>query len=147
MRRGDRFIILQPVIGLLRRLALGERPEHVLLAGRPGSGKSTTLQRLLLELVEAARADESQPIPVLVQLKGSSPILEAIANELEKGDLEFDPKEIKRLLRHKRLILLLDGVNEIPNDLLRRGLQEFRNHYSDISIIHQLNFSLFPLQL
>jgi hypothetical protein len=66
---------------------------------------------------------------VLVQLKGSAPVLAAIGNELERGDLELEPEEIKRLLRHQRLILLFDGVNEIPTEPSRQQLQEFRDAY------------------
>ena len=120
----ERFLVLTG----LRKYALGEKREHVLLAGRPGSGKSTTLKQILLEMTEAALTDDTQPIPVLVQLKGNCPILEAIANELENGDLELEPKEIKRLLRQNRLVLLLDGINEIPSEDLRTKLQEFRDN-------------------
>ena len=56
-----------PVLEGLRRMALGHERQHVLLAGRPGSGKSTTLQRLLLELADVGLA-EATVIPVYVQL-------------------------------------------------------------------------------
>jgi predicted NACHT family NTPase len=39
-----------PVLAGLRKYALGDEREHVLLAGRPGSGKSTALRQLVLEL-------------------------------------------------------------------------------------------------
>ena len=43
--------------------------EHVLLVGRPGSGKSTALQRLLLEEAERALGDADARIPVLLELR------------------------------------------------------------------------------
>jgi predicted NACHT family NTPase len=43
-----------PVLAGLRRFALGENREHVLLAGRPGSGKSTALRQLAVDLAVAA---------------------------------------------------------------------------------------------
>jgi HEAT repeat protein len=131
-----------PVLAGLRRYAIGDEREHVLLAGRPGSGKSTALRQLVVELAEARQPlilggheGGGSQIPVLVQLKGSAPVLEAIGNELERGDLELEPKEIKRLLRHQRLILLFDGVNEIPTESLRQQLQEFRDAYPETPMI------------
>ena len=43
--------------------------EHVLLVGRPGSGKSTALARLLLQEAEIALSDRLAKIPVLVELR------------------------------------------------------------------------------
>ncbi|OLP20095.1 hypothetical protein BST81_02335 [Leptolyngbya sp. 'hensonii'] len=119
-----------PVLEGLRKYALGNHREHVLLAGRPGSGKSTTLRQLAVSL-----AEEGQ-VPVLVQLKGDLPVLEAIASELEKGDLyDLELKEIKRLLRQQQFVLLLDGVNEIPNESLRRSLIQFRQDNLTVPMI------------
>ena len=120
----EQFLVLDG----LRKYALGDDREHVLLAGRPGSGKSMALQQLAVAL-----AKEGQ-VPVLVQLKGNVPILKAIADELENGDLEFDEKEIKRLLRQQQLILLLDGINETKDDL-RETLQPFRERYRTTPMI------------
>jgi NB-ARC domain len=118
-----------PVLDGLRKYALGDKREHVILSGRPGSGKSTALWQLRLALAAEGL------VPVLVKLKGNTTILEAIANELEKGDLELELKDIKRLLRNQKLILLFDGVNEIPTDDLRRGLADFREQNSTVSMI------------
>jgi energy-coupling factor transporter ATP-binding protein EcfA2 len=118
-----------PVLEGLRKYALGDRREHVILAGRPGSGKSTALQQLRLALAAEGL------VPVLVQLKGNTGIFEAIANELEKGDLELELRDIKRLLRNQKLILLLDGINEMPTDELRRDLLAFRGRYLMVLMI------------
>jgi hypothetical protein len=101
----------------LRRYALGEEREHVLLAGRPGSGKSMALRQLVVGLAWEVTGQAPQPpslgghervegqIPVLVQLKGNVPILKAIADELENGDLELSESKVKRLLRHHHHLL------------------------------------------
>ena len=125
----------EPVIGLLKRLALVEEPEHVLLAGRPGSGKSTALRRLLLELVEAARADESRPLPVLVQLKGDRTIPELIQAEFRRAKQRVALEQIDDWLLDDRLVLLLDGLNEIPSQELRTRVQEFREENSSTPMI------------
>ena len=46
-----------PVLEQFRTFALGEKREHLLLAGRPGSGKSTTLKQMLLEITEVTLTD------------------------------------------------------------------------------------------
>jgi predicted NACHT family NTPase len=119
----------------LRKYALGRERQHVLLAGRPGSGKSTTLKRLRLELADAEIADSTQPIPIYIQLKRDSSPLELIANELEKGDIELEEKELKRLLSRNHLLLLFDGVNKIPSEQRRRQLQDFRDDNPDTPMI------------
>lgn len=124
-----------PVLEGLRKYALGEKRQHLLLAGRPGSGKSTTLKRLLLEQAKVVLADSTQPVPIYIQLKRDISLLELIANELEKGNIELEEKELKRLLRRRHLLLLLDGVNEIPSDEQRRKLQEFREDNSTTPMI------------
>ena len=52
---------------------------HVLLVGRPGSGKTTALERLLVQEAEAAREDSTTRIPVLIRLRDlRSTVLEQI---------------------------------------------------------------------
>jgi len=45
------------------------RDGNVLLVGKPGSGKSTVLQRFRWELAREALEDGDRPIPILVQLR------------------------------------------------------------------------------
>ncbi|NEQ67430.1 MAG: hypothetical protein F6K21_18360 [Symploca sp. SIO2D2] len=170
-----------PVLEGLRKYAAN----HVLLSGKPGSGKSTTLKRLLLEMAkvnlssstdsapltpqlwgepesqsspwERLKSQSSPPplppnsggnkrmlrcltdgdlggknqekpkIPVLVQLKSECPILETIREEFRKGQLLVSNKDIDNWLVEGKLFLLLDGVNEIPSEELRRELQRFQS--------------------
>ena len=116
-----------PVLKQLRTYALGEKREHTLLAGRPGFGKSTTLKQIFLELVAAALTDDTQPIPVLVQLKSDRPILELICVELRRVKPRVTLDQIDDWLLEDKLVLLLDGINEIPSDGLRQKLQELRD--------------------
>jgi HEAT repeat protein len=113
-----------PVLTGLRQYALGEQQEHVLLAGRPGLGKSTTLKQLLLELAEVALTDETQPIPVLVELKGDRSIPDLIIAEFRRARLRVTAEQIDDWLLTDKLVLLLDGINETP-DKWRGKLQEF----------------------
>uniref|UniRef100_UPI00286B1B32 NACHT domain-containing protein n=1 Tax=Chamaesiphon sp. OTE_75_metabat_556 TaxID=2964692 RepID=UPI00286B1B32 len=117
-----------PVLEMLRKYGLGAEREHLLLAGKPGSGKSTTLQRLCVELAEIALKEANQPIPVFAQLKGDKPILTLIQAEFLRAKLRLTDEQIDDLLLVDKLILLLDGVNEIPSEQLRQELYGFREN-------------------
>ncbi|MBW4593197.1 MAG: HEAT repeat domain-containing protein [Brasilonema angustatum HA4187-MV1] len=125
---------------------------NVLLVGRPGSGKSTALARLLLEEAgnsviasEAKRNDAisaTTEIPVLVQLRNygtneNKSVLDIIQNFLLCHDpnLTFDSETLKTWLRQGQFLLLVDGVNELPNEDARRDLKTFRQNYPNTPMI------------
>jgi hypothetical protein len=118
-----------PVLVGLRQYAIGEKREHVLLAGRPGSGKSTALRQLVVELV----ADGL--VPVLVQLKGDRAVPELIKAEFRRAKIKVTDEQIEDWLLADRLVLLLDGVNEIPHDDLRRSLAQLREDNPSVPMV------------
>jgi energy-coupling factor transporter ATP-binding protein EcfA2 len=168
-----------PVLEGIRKYVKEHR--QVLLVGRPGSGKSTTLARLLLEeaqnsfalgppsppilggtrvqsltqgvtqtqsppelgdlggLRELATYPESiaQCIPVLVELRflSDSTILDRIQAFFQRHDLQLDRTQIEDLLFHKRLLLLMDGLNELPSEAARLDVARFRQDYPKVSMI------------
>jgi HEAT repeat protein len=111
--------------------------DHVLLVGRPGSGKSTALARLLLQEAENALSIARAKIPVLVELRylpseaNESSVFDRILAFMHKHDpvLDIDEAGIKQLLRQGRLLLLVDGVNELPSDRGRTQVNQFRELY------------------
>jgi HEAT repeat protein len=127
-QRTQKQIERLPVLEMLRKYGLGGEREHLLLAGKPGSGKSTTLRRLCVEMAETALGDNFQPIPVFVQLKGDKQIVKLIQAEFRRAKLRVTDEQIDDLLLEDKLVLLLDGVNEIPSEELRRELQNFRDN-------------------
>jgi energy-coupling factor transporter ATP-binding protein EcfA2 len=122
-----------PVLEGVRAFCAEHR--HVLLVGRPGSGKSTALNQLLMAEAKRALENSALPIPVLVQLKSDQPILELIRKALRRGKLRLDESVVEDLLFEGNLLLLLDGINEIPRLDLQQALQEFREDNLDVPMI------------
>ncbi|MBD2060609.1 HEAT repeat domain-containing protein [Oculatella sp. FACHB-28] len=122
--------------------------EHILLVGSPGVGKSTALLRCLVQVAERERGKLKPRIPVLVSLKrykvsfsnpeDPSGMLTLIRNALPpKIRRKVGISEVEELLFDKRLILFLDGLNEISVDTVRTYLKAFREEcqYSQVPLV------------
>jgi len=135
----ERFTVLEG----LRKYAAN----HVLLKGRPGSGKSTALERLLLEESVGAQSlrlnQQNQAkiiqIPILIELRlYETSILDLILQFLKRHKLIIDSNTLESwLLENQNFspLLLFDGINELPSDPARRDLKNFRQQYAEISMI------------
>lgn len=88
------------------------RVKRAALLGRPGAGKTTTLRKLAADLATRALADRAAPLPLLVSL-GDWTGEESFADFLA-GGLPGIGDTLRQLSRAGRLILLLDGLNEMP---------------------------------
>jgi HEAT repeat protein len=100
--------------------------KKLVLVGLPGAGKTTALRRLGLLLAKNWRTPENLPkelagrIPIYVPLNlWSNPqqtLKDYIADRLTTGDSHFWAFAVllDGLLESNRLLLLLDGLNEIP---------------------------------
>lgn len=123
--------------------------DSMLILGAPGAGKTTLLLELARALAEQAHADESKPIPVLIDLAGwtaqpsrkdddepqDSPLLAGFVRWLlgELSNRYGIPAAVGRTwLRRGRLALLLDGLDEIGKPSrakLAPVLEELRRRY------------------
>lgn len=91
----------------------------LLILGEPGSGKTTTLLDLARTLLERARDDLKERVPVVLNLsswKNKQPLAEWISGELS-GKYRV-PRKIARVwLEHGCLLPLLDGLDEVETFL------------------------------
>ncbi|MBE9244986.1 HEAT repeat domain-containing protein [Microcystis aeruginosa LEGE 00239] len=135
----ERFTVLDG----LRKYAAN----HVLLKGRPGSGKSTALARLLLEESVGAQSlrlnQQNQAkiiqIPILIELRlYETSILDLILQFLKRHKLIIDSNTLESWLlenQNFRPLLLFDGINELPSEAARQNLKNFRQQYAEIPMI------------
>jgi len=103
----------------------GLRRRRLVIAGGPGTGKTTLAIQLLLHLAGPGR-DEADPVPVLVPVNGwdtrAHPRLHdwlATRLPLDYPALtapQFGTDAAKALLDHGHILPILDGLDEIPND-------------------------------
>jgi hypothetical protein len=103
----------------------------MLILGEPGSGKTTTLLELTRDLLDIAELDESQPIPLVLNLsswtKRHSPLSEWLIEEL-RNIYQVSKKYASNWLESEPFRLLLDGLDEVEeND--RNGCVEAINAY------------------
>lgn len=121
--RVERF----PVLEGIRRYA----KNHVLLVGRPGSGKSTALARLVLD-----EARQRRSIPVMVELRSwQGSIVALISDSLGRHGLTLTEGQLEALWQDDRLLLLFDGLNELPSEEARSQLTAFRQNHLNIPMI------------
>ena len=112
--------------------------QSILIAGTPGSGKSTLLEKLALEAARTAQSDWDAPIPVLVRLKDydssgeRSGIRGLIQSVLESYDSSLDAEAVNQLLQNQKILLLIDGWNELSDEKAKSNIKTFCQRHSVI---------------
>lgn len=112
------------------------RRPHVLIEGGPGQGKSLFLRKLCLN-----EAKGSSLIPIFIEFRNLKferslriEIIEAI-NEL---GVSLDSGMFDFVAKSNKVVLFLDGFDEIPNDSRRKAARELENigrTYPDLKML------------
>jgi tetratricopeptide (TPR) repeat protein/GTPase SAR1 family protein len=104
---------------------------RLLIVGAPGAGKTCLLLQLALKLLE----QEKYAIPVLLNLatwQESHITLENWLSEVLPSEIGTDHITIRQMLAESRLILLLDGFDEVNEDY-RTSCLEAIGRYGEVS--------------
>ena len=89
----------------------------LLILGEPGAGKTVTLLELARELIGRFETDPTQSAPVVLNLSTWQDKRRSLANWIEvelKSKYFVPPRRCRGWLASSRLLLLLDGLDEVP---------------------------------
>lgn len=96
--------------------------KRMLILGEPGSGKTVLLLQFARRLVEKARINFDYPIPIILNLATWRKEYDSFNAWLEDnlvyaaGEYGASKKYAKELVTKHKLLLLLDGLDEIPEN-------------------------------
>ena len=115
--------------------------QTLLILGKPGSGKTTTLLELAHEKIKLAKIDSTQPIPVVFNLSSWGEQNKSIEDWLV-SELNTKYNIAKKIacawIENDQLLLLLDGLDEVSiqkrADCVRAINQFFQEHLMPIVI-------------
>jgi TIR domain-containing protein/NACHT domain-containing protein len=113
---------------------------ELLILGTAGAGKTILLLQLAQSLIEQARLDEKQRIPVVFNLSSWAAKRKPLADWLiEELRLKYQvPKKVaKEWVDDERLLLLLDGLDEVAEDYRNNcvdAINMFRQKYKSVDL-------------
>ena len=102
-------------------MAVAHDKARLLILGKPGAGKTTFLKHLAVDCSNG----KFQPnlIPVLIELRKIQSMEWKLLDALSE-ELSTDNQQTQTLLEEGRLLILMDGLDEVPTNSFRRNVQE-----------------------
>jgi DNA polymerase III delta prime subunit len=123
--------VLDRMADLLCRSDIGGR---LLILGQPGGGKTTTLLDLAEELLEKAKQDDKQPIPMIFELSAwrddSVSILDWLVLQL-KQEYNLAPGISRVWLERGEILPLLDGLDELGLEKQRKCIRAINQYLAE----------------
>lgn len=113
-------------------LKVANEKQYLMVLGGPGAGKSTFLRKLGLEVLKGNQGDyEHECIPVFIELKSFTTseinIEKAIAQEFKICGFPYAEESTTRLLEQGKLLILLDGLDEVPTKNVNEAICQIQN--------------------
>lgn len=113
-------------------ITFANQEQYLMVFGEPGIGKSTFLRKVGLEAMKGNAGDYAHNLtPVLLELKEFTgetiDILQLIKNEFLVCRYPNVDKAIPDLLKNGKLLILLDGLDEVPKANLNNVVTTIQN--------------------
>lgn len=102
-------------------MTVAKQYSKLMILGKPGSGKTTFLKHLAVNC--SRRKIHPNLIPVLIELRQIRSEDWKLMTAISK-QMELSPKHVERLLDQGKLLVLMDGLDEVPTEQLRRNVQD-----------------------
>jgi DNA polymerase III delta prime subunit len=120
--------VLDKMVDVLRR---GDISGRLLILGQPGGGKTTTLLDLAEELLDTAKQNDREPIPIIFELSAlfddSVSILDWLVLQL-KQEYNLAPGLSRVWLEQGEILPLLDGLDELGLEKQRKCIRAINQY-------------------
>lgn len=123
-----------PIAGSDIRRALDYSRQRLAIVGAPGAGKTITLMILARDLASEAITDPDKPIPLLVSAaswKEETAVEGSLAAWLA-NEVPVLASSMVDLIRSRKVIVLVDGLDELPTRTLKSGEVDERRPRKDL---------------
>ncbi|KYC36498.1 hypothetical protein WA1_43170 [Scytonema hofmannii PCC 7110] len=112
-------------------LTVAKQEPHLMVLGAPGAGKSTFLRKLGLEAFKGKKGIfEAEYLPILIELKrltsSKDNLVQIIKEELKSSHIPLSDEFVTKALELGKLLILLDGLDEMPAENLNQSIQQFQ---------------------
>ncbi|MBD2740356.1 NACHT domain-containing protein [Coleofasciculus sp. FACHB-1120] len=113
-------------------MKVAKEKQYLMVLGGPGAGKSTFLRRMGLEALKINKGEfKHSCIPVFIELKrfsdGDINIEKAISDEFRTCGFPSPEESTKELLKNGKLLILLDGLDEVPTKNLNEAIGQIQD--------------------
>lgn len=113
-------------------IEVANQKQYLMVLGGPGVGKSTFLRKIGLEALKGKNgAYQHECIPVFLELKrftsAKIDLVQAIIEEFKICGLPYAEESTQKLLADGRLLILFDGLDEVPVKNVSRVMEVIEN--------------------